>query len=167
MLRGEQFDDTGIRLGTLSVGLASGVMTPPQTFLSLFTFLELYSLLIRLLRQPEADRKELQKHAQRYALSMCLRKYRGVPHLEQPGVCYLQDAVYLHGLRLIENAVAQDKTVLDRLAVGKIALEHLPDLQELGIVSAPQSFKKFIFDPGLDSYILSFMQSEEETETSR
>jgi hypothetical protein len=119
ILRGEQFDDTGIRLGTLAVGLASGVMTPPQAFLSLFTFLELYSLLVRLLRQPEADRKELQKQARRYALSMCLRKYRGVPHLEQSGVCYLQDAVYLHGLRLIENAVAQDKTVLDRLAVGR------------------------------------------------
>lgn len=166
-LRGEPFDETGIRLGTLAVGLASGVMTPPQTFLSLLTFLESYSLLVRLLRQPEADKEKLQKQARRYALSMCLRKYRGVPDLEQPGICYLQDAVYLHGLRLIENAVAQDQTVLDRLAVGKVALEHLPDLQELGIVSALQPFKNLAFDSDLDSYIFSFVQSEEEAHTRR
>ena len=140
---------------------------PRETFLSLFTFLELYSLLARLLRNSEADREELQKQARQYALSICLRIYRGVPNLEQPGVCYLQDVVYLHGLRMIEKAVAQDVTVLDRLAVGKVALEHLSDLQELGIVNAPQHFKKLVFDPDLDSYILSFIQSEDEDEASR
>jgi hypothetical protein len=73
----------------------------------------------------------------------------------------------LYGLRLIETAVAQDETVLDRLAVGKVALEYLPDVQELGIVSAVQPFKKLIFDPGLDSYILSFTQSEEGDEMDK
>ncbi len=162
--RGESIDDSGTRLGTLAVGLACGVMTPPQTFLSLFTFFERYDLLVRLLMRPEANREELQRQAQQYALIMCLRKYRGVPHLELPGICYLQDVVYLHGLRLIETAVAQDETVLDRLAVGNVALEYLPDLQELGITSAPQPFKQRIFDPELDAYIFSFTQSEEGTE---
>jgi DNA-binding SARP family transcriptional activator/tetratricopeptide (TPR) repeat protein len=167
ILRGEPFDDSGIRMATLALGLACGVMTPPQTFLSLFTFLERYSLLARLLSNPEADREKLQKQARQYALTMCLRKYRGVPDLEQAGVCYLQDVVYLHGLRLIEKAVASDETVLDRLAVGNVALEHLPDLQELGIVSAPLPFRKLVFDPDLDAYILSFAQSEEGEETSQ
>lgn len=159
-LHGETFDDSGLRIGTLAVGLACGLITPPQTFLPLYTFLEQYSLLIRLLSHPDANRETLQKQARQYALLVCLRVYRGVPHLEQPGICYLQDAVYLHGLRLIETAVAQDETVLDRLAVGKVALEYLPALQELGIVSAPQSFKKLVLDPDLDSYLLSFIQSE-------
>ena len=167
MLRGETIGDSGRRLGTLVLGLACGVMTPPQTFLSLFTFIESYTLLVRLLARPEAKKDELQKQARQYALNMCLRKFRGVPDLEQAGVCYLQDVVYVHGLRLIENAVAQDKMVLDRLAVGNVALEHLPDLQELGIVSAPQPFKKLVFDPHLDAYILSFAQYEEEAETSK
>jgi hypothetical protein len=166
-IRGESIDDSGTRLGLLALGFACGVMTPPQTFLSLFTFLERYELLVRLLMYPEANKEELQKRARQYALTMCLRKYRGVPDLEQPGVCYLQDVVYLYGLRLIETAVAQDETALDRLAVGKVALEYLPDLQELGIVSAIQPFKKLIFDPNLDSYILSFTQSEEGNEMDK
>jgi tetratricopeptide (TPR) repeat protein len=167
VLRGETFDDSGLRIGTLAVGLACGVMTPPQSFLSLFTFIECYMSLVQLLTYPGANREELQKQMQQYALLICLRVYRGVPHLEQPGICYLQDVVHLHGLRLIEHAIAQDATVLDRLGVGRIALEDLPDLQELGIVSAPQPFKQRIFDPDLDAYILSFAQSEGEADTSQ
>jgi len=93
-------------------------MTPPQTFLSVLTFLELFSLLSRLLNHPHADLRKLQKQAQAYALSICLRTFRGVPDLERAGVCYLQDALYIRGLRLIEQAVAQDETVLDRFGGG-------------------------------------------------
>ena len=88
----------------------------------------------------------------------CLRTYRGVTDLQRPGVCFTKDVVYLRGLLKIERAVADDETVLDRLAVGKAALELLPDLQELGIV-APQQFsslRKLVYDRGLDDYILSF-----------
>jgi len=138
------------------------VVTPPQTFLSLFTLLELFSLLNRLLKNPEADRQKVQKQARAFALSVSLRTYRGVPNLERAGVCFLQDAVYLRGLREIEQAVAEDETVLDRLAVGVVALELLPDLRELGITSSPQSLRRLAYDPGLDSYILSFEMSEEE-----
>jgi hypothetical protein len=159
-LRGESFDDAGARFGSLTVGLACGVMTPPQTFLSLFTFLERYSLLARLLRRPEAKREELEQEARQYALSMCLRTFRGVPDLSQPGICYLQDAVYLHGLHIIEQAVAQDETLLDRLAVGRVGVEYLPDIEALGIEPAPQPFKDLIFDPNLDAYILSFTEQE-------
>jgi len=161
-LHGQIFNDTGIWRGTLATGLASGVVTPPQTFLSLFTFLELFSLLNRLLKNPGADVQRAQRQARTYALSACLRTFRGVSDLGRAGVCYLQDAVYLHGLHLIEHAVAQDETVLDRLAVGVVALELLPDLQELGITAAPQPLRKLAYDPDLDSYILSFQVTEEE-----
>lgn len=154
--------DSGIWRASLAAGLACGVMTPPQTFLSVCTFLELFSLLSRLLNHPHADLQKLQKLARSYALSICLRTYRGVPDLERAGVCYLQDALYLHGLRMIEQAVAQDETVLDRLAVGVVALELLPDLQELGITSAPQPLRKLAYDPDLDSHILSFETADED-----
>jgi hypothetical protein len=63
---------------------------------------------------------------------------------------------------MIERAVAEDKTVLDRLAVGKVALDLLPDLQELGIVSALQPLRKLAYDPDLDAHILSFAQAGEQ-----
>jgi len=155
-LRGQTFNDSGIYNGMLATGLASGVLTPPQTFLSLFRFFELFSLLNRLLRRPGADRQKAQRQAHAHALSICLRTYRGVPDLGRSGVCYLQDAIHFHGLRMIERAVEQDETVLDRLAVGVVALEQLPDLQELGIPPSPQPLRRLAYDPDLDSYILSF-----------
>ncbi|MFL5704224.1 MAG: tetratricopeptide repeat protein [Ktedonobacteraceae bacterium] len=160
-LHGREFDDAGVWRGALVTGLASGVVTPPLTFLSLFTFLESFSLLTRLLKKPDADRQKVQQQARAFALSVCLRTYRGVPDLERAGVCFLQDAVYLRGLRMIEQAVAQDGTVLDRLAAGVVALELLPDLQELGITSSPLPLRRLAYDPDLDSYIVSFETGEE------
>jgi tetratricopeptide (TPR) repeat protein len=158
-LHGQTFNDQGLRAGTLSAGLASGVITPPQTFLSLCTFLELFTLLTYLVNNPDTERLNAQKRARDYALSLCLRTYRGVPDLNQAGVCYLQDTIHLHGLRLIEQAVAMDETVLDRLAVGICALEQLPDLEELGITSVPQLLRKLAYTVDLDDYILSFEES--------
>ena len=90
--------------------------------------------------------------------------FEAFPSLSQAGICYPQDAIYLHGLFMIEQAVAFDKTVLDRLAVGKVALELLPDLQELGITttSLPSLYTR-ASDPDLDAYILSFEESERST----
>ncbi len=136
-------------------------MTPPQTFLPLYTFFESLFLLRRRLRRSEEDVQTAQQRAREVALSRCLRTFRGVPDLERAGVFFGKDVVYLRGLSLIERAVAQDETVLDRLAVGKVALDHLPDLQELGIVSAPQLLRKPAHDPDLEAYVLSFEPLEE------
>lgn len=35
---------------------------------------------------------------------------------------FSKDAVYLHGFRQVVHALAQDETILDRLSVGKVAL---------------------------------------------
>jgi len=160
-LHGQTLDDSSTWLGTLATGLASGVLTPPQTFLSLCTFFEFYYLLFRLSERFDENRQTAQEKARKTALSRCLRTFRGVPDLTRAGVCYIKDAVYLSGLWKVEQAVAQDESVLDRLAVGVVALEQLPDLQELGIVSSPQPLKRRAYDPDLDSYILSFEQKEE------
>jgi hypothetical protein len=157
-LHRQAFDDSGSWLGTLAVGLASGVVTPPQTFSSLFAFFEPFLLLYRLLWRDDEDRATAEQRARKNALMRCLRTYRGVTDLQRPGICFTKDVVYLRGLLTIERAVASDETMLDRLAVGKVALELLPELQELGIV-VPQQFsslRKLAYDSRLDDYILSF-----------
>jgi len=57
---------------------------------------------------------------------------------------------------LIDQEVVRDETVLDRLAVGKVALELLPELEKLGITTSSQLFRTLAVDPDLDAYILSF-----------
>lgn len=158
---GRDFNEEGLRWMTCAVGLASGVMTPPQTFLPLFTFFEALTFLHGRLRYPHVEREKTQAYAHSYALSLCLRIYRGVPDLGRAGVCFLQDALYLHGLRQIERAVAEDETVLERLAVGACALEDLPVLQELSIVAPPASLRTLAAASDLDAYILSFDEEPE------
>jgi len=157
-LHRQAFDDSGSWLGTLAVGLASGVVTPPQTFSSLFSIFEIFLLLYRLLWRDDEDLPTAEQRARKNALMRCLRTYRGVPDLGRPGVCFTKDVVYLRGLQKIERAVAEGETVLDRLAVGKVTLELLPDLEELGIVAPRQlsSLRRITYDPDLDNYIVSF-----------
>jgi len=167
ILDGQVYNDTAIWSATLATGLASGVISSPQTFLSLFSFFESFYLLHQLLQRLNADVQKAQEAARRHALVMCLRIYRGVPKLERTGVCYTKDAHYLRGLRKIEQAVAQDETVLDRLAVGVVALDRLPDLQELGIIVSSQPLRKLANDPNLDAYILSFEEQQREKYLAR
>ena len=159
-LDGRAYDESGTWLGTLATGLATGVSTPPQTFSQLFAFFELFLLLYRLVRRRDEDMQTAREQARKRSLERCLRTYRGVPDLEKAGVCFTKDALYLRGLGKVQQAVAQDETVLDRLAVGVVALEHLPELQELGIVVPSRPLMKLASDPELDSYILSFETSK-------
>lgn len=159
----QTYDDTSIWTATFATGLASGVITSPQTFLQLCAFFELFYLLYQLVNHSGTDMKIAQETARKYALSICLRTYRGVPNLEKKGICFTKDAHYLRGLQKVEQAVAQDANILDRLASGVISLEVLPDLEELGIVSFPQPLRKLATDPDLDIYILSFEQGEKES----
>jgi Domain of unknown function (DUF1704) len=163
-LHGQVLDDSGLMSGMLATGLASGVVTPPQTFSSLYTFFETLLLLYRLLRRPWEDVQTAQKRVHRLVLTRCLRTYRGVPDLGQAGVCHLQDVTYLRGLLLIERMTAEDETVLDRLAVGKIACALLPLLHPLKMIPPPQPLRQLAYDPELDSYILSFASLEEDAE---
>lgn len=156
-LRGEILNDNGLCLGMIGIGLAAGVITPPHSFSTLCSFYEQAILLNFAVKAQQAEpTEEWRQAARRYALDICLRIYRGVPDLEQIGVCYPQDVIHLRGLRLIEQAVTADASVLDRLSVGACALEHLPDLQELGILSSPQPLLQLAYAADLDEYICSF-----------
>lgn len=161
---GYPFSDSALWLGTLTTGLASGVLTPPQTFLSLYSFFRLLFLLHRRLWRPWDTMQIAQEQAHNLALWRCLYTYRGVPDLEQRGVCYLQDVIYLRGLLLIDRLVSEDETMLERLAIGKIAYELLPMLQPLKMDIPPQPLRQLAYDSGLDNYILSFEPTMRGTE---
>jgi tetratricopeptide (TPR) repeat protein/transcriptional regulator with XRE-family HTH domain len=160
-LYGQEFDDSVLWMGALATGLASGVVAPAQTFRSLFTFFEAFHLLARLVERYDDDMPTAQEKARKAALATCLRTYRGVPDLTQAGVCYTKDIVYLRGIRLIEDAMAKDETVLDQLAVGKVAVAYLPDLRELGIVASSQPLRELAYDPNVETRILSFEISQD------
>jgi len=164
---GYPFVDSGQWFGMLEMGLASGIVTPPQTFSSLYKFFEMLLLLHRRLWLPWQDAQTAQERVHTFAFSYCLRTYRGVPDLGQAGVCHLQDVGYLRGLLLIDQAVAKDETVLDRLAVGIVAYDLLPILQPLQMVPPPQPLRELAYDPDLDSYVLSFEASSKEAEEEK
>src|SRR5260370_13928705 len=138
-LHGDPVDDSGIWLGSLALGVACGVGGPPQSFSSLLTFFEPFLLLYRLLWRDDEDRQTAERRAQRNAFTRCLRTFRGVPDLGKAGICNTKDVVYLRGRWLIDQEVERDETVLDRLAVGKVAVELLPELGRLGIAASSQS----------------------------
>jgi len=163
---GYPFSDAMLWLGTLTTGLASGVATPPQTFLSLYSFLDLLFLLHRRLWRPNDKMQAAQEQSHDLALWRCLDAYRGVPDLEQAGVCYFQDVIYLRGLLLIDRLVAEDETIVDRLAVGKVSSDLLSVLQPLHIAPSPQPLRQLAYDPELDSYILSFESPGDNRDTS-
>ncbi len=161
-VQGKRFDESRLWLGTLATGMASGVLTSPQDFLSLYTFFASFLLLYRLLWRSDEDLPTAQGKAQSMALARCLRTFRGVPDLTMPGVCYSKDALYLRGYLMISAAVANEEAVLDRLAVGVVALQQLPDLQELGLVAPSQPLRKLALDPNLAARILSFADDDDD-----
>ena len=158
---GQTFDETGVWFGTLATGLATGVRTPPQRFLSVVTFFETFIYLYRLLMRPDQDVSTAQRLARKHAVGRAIRTFRGLPDLQREGVCNCKDAHYVPGLRKIEHAVVErGEVVLDELAAGVIALENLPLLKELGIVTVPQPLRQLIQDTGLDAHILAFEEEQ-------
>jgi hypothetical protein len=161
-LHGDPVDDSGVWLGTLAIGLVCGIAGSVQTFSTLLAFFEPFLLLYRLLWRDDEDRQTAERRAQRNAFTRCLRTFRGVPDLARAGICNTKDVVYLRGRWLIDQAVSQDEVVLDRLAVGKVAYELLPELDKLGITASTPSFRTLVLDPDLDEYILTFESEDAE-----
>lgn len=159
-LHGQSLDDLGRMCNMLATGFASGVVTPPQTFSSLYAFFALLFLVHRCLSRSWEDRQIAQNRTHKMALEWCLRTFRGVPDLQQAGVCHLQGVTYLRGLLLIERVVAEDEAVLEKLAVGKVAYNLLPLLEPLQMVPPPQPLRHLAYDPELDKYILSFESNQ-------
>jgi tetratricopeptide (TPR) repeat protein len=161
-IQGETVDESTMStwVGTLATGLASGVLTPPQTFYNVYTLFESLYTLYRVLSGKDHDISQARVQADRLALNRCLRTFRGVPDLNVPGICYAKDAIYLRGYRAVSRAIQVNPAVLEQLMVGAVALEHLPDIAELGIVSPPGPPQWLAHRPDLDAYITSFESAE-------
>ena len=82
------------------------------------------------------------------------------------GVAYTHDALYHRGLQRVEQAIQQDAQVLTRLMVGKVGLQQLDDLAELGITEPVSQPRWLARDPDLDQYLLSFESESESTHSS-
>lgn len=157
-IQGIPYDESRLWLGTLATGMASGVLTHPQTFRRSLAFFELFLLLYRLLRHSDQDMQAAQKRAHDLALLRCLRTYRGVPDLTEAGMCSTKDAVYLRGYHLIERAFAKNEAILDRLTVGVVAIEDLPDLDELHLTAPAYPPARVALDPSLETRLIAFEQ---------
>lgn len=161
-VQGETVDELTMAtwVGTLATGLASGVLTPPQTFYNVYALFESLYIVYRIVSGKNQDVSQARIQAHRLALNRCLRTFRGVPDLNVPGICYAKDAIYLRGYRAVSRAIEADQNVLEQLMVGAVALEQLHDMAELGIVSPPGSPQWLAHRPDLDAYILSFESTE-------
>ena len=157
---------TGGYIGTLATGLACGVLSTPLTFSQLYQFLESFLVLQRVITGTSKNVEKAQASAPRLARLRCLRTFRGVPDLTVAGVAYTQDALYHRGQQRVELAVQQDTQVLTRLMVGKVGLQQLDDLAELGITEPVSQPRWLAHDPDLDQYLLSFESESESTHAS-
>ncbi|HJT59809.1 MAG TPA: AAA family ATPase [Ktedonobacteraceae bacterium] len=158
---------TGSYIGTLATGLACGVLiSRPLTFSQLYQFLESFLVLQRVVTGMSKYVEKARANVPRLARARCLRTFQGVPDLSAAGVAYTQDALYHRGLQLVERAIQMDAQVLTRLMVGKVGLQQLDDLAELGITEPANQPRWLAHDPDLDQYILSFESQSDGTHAS-
>jgi hypothetical protein len=156
-------------LGTFATGLAcsaslsSGVIIPANSFRSLFRFLEQYHLLSELVKQANAQPGDaMRERARSLALTCCLRTFRSMPDLIQQGICSMKDSSYVRGYLKIKVALSkQGEEVLTRLMVAAVALEQLPYLATLGIVTPAVRSRWFARDPYRIERITSLMQDSD------
>jgi len=141
-------------LGTLATGLMAGVLTPPITFYTLYTFLSDAFFLRNLLSGRYETDAEAKEAAQQEALARAARTVRGVPDLTTPGVCSLKDRIYLQGY--LDVAHILETVEIDRLLVGKIGIAQLDDMAELGILAPSIPHRSLALDPNLSERIAVF-----------
>jgi hypothetical protein len=135
---GKPFDDSTIWAGTLDILLACRVVDSSRSFFWVYLCLQHVFYLYRRLRRPDQDATIAKEKAHEIALKYCLQLYRGKPHLESEG-CWTKAIVYQRGLHLVERAVAENPAVLEYLALGKMAVEHIPHLQALQVLPSKEA----------------------------
>jgi hypothetical protein len=145
--------------GTLAIGLAAGVVCSPFSFHTLRSFL-MNTFILRGRLAAKKTENEIQQDALRNAHKRCLRTWRGVSNLLSPGICATKDSLYLRGYNAICQKLQQEPTVLDRLLVGSVGLEHLDALSELGITEPHTRHQRLAYDTDLESYIAQFVNKK-------
>jgi hypothetical protein len=123
-------------LGTLATGLMAGVVNPPLSFSRLVTFLQQAFLTRNLYYQTYDADIAAEKAAKEEALRRALRTVRGAPDLIQVGTCSLLDRVYLQGY-LDFLAFLKEGGDIQRLFIGKIGIDDLPDMAQIQLLTPP------------------------------
>jgi tetratricopeptide (TPR) repeat protein len=166
--RGEVVQEftTGSLQGVLATGLASGVVSSPVTFSQLHRFFEQFLVLQWIVLSLSKTVEGARRSAVKSARIRCLRTFRGVPDPTREGIAYTHDVLYYRGIQMVLTAVEHNPQVLTHLMVGKVGLQQLEDLAELGITDPPSHPRWLAHDPGLDRYILSFETRDEREQHS-
>jgi len=148
-------------VGTLATGLASGVICPPLPFSALYQLFKAIKMLTDLLAGKQANRERLLQDAHTYAQNRCLRTFRGVSNLAQPGICSTKDVLYQRGYFAVAAALQEDPTRFDRLMVGAAGLHQLSDLSELDISIPPTPHQRIATNSDLERMIRHVTQTSE------
>lgn len=166
--RGEAAQEftTGSLQGVLATGLASGVVSSPVTFSQLHRFFEQFLVLQWTVLGLSKTVENARRSAVKSARTRCLRTFRGVPDLTREGITYSHDVLYYRGIQMMLAAAEHNPQVLTHLMVGKVGLQQLEDLAELGITDPPSQPRWLAHDPDLDRYILSFETGDERAQHS-
>jgi|GEM_PF-1618016 len=82
-------------------------------------------------------KKDPESIGQDSAWRLCLRAYRGITDLSEPGVGFFRDHIYRSGLRDVRKAIEKYGTEsVGRLFVGNVGIHHLPLLEHLSLKNA-------------------------------
>lgn len=65
------------------------------------------------------------------AWRLCVRTYRAISNPSQPGVGFWRDHIYRSGNQLIHEVAKKYPDSIEKLFVGNIGIQHLPDIAEL------------------------------------
>jgi hypothetical protein len=145
-------------IGTLAIGLASGLICSPLSFHELRSFLIDVFTLRDSLATTRKTKDEIQEMALRNSQKRCLRTFRGVSHFSVPGICALKDGVYLRGYLAVCDRLQQEPSAFSRLLVGSVGSQHLDMLRELDIMKPHTDHQMLACNSDLESYIAQFSE---------
>ncbi len=143
-------------ISTLCIGLACGVMTPQHSFIELCDFLEKAFLANRLYTEGDETREEMLAEARDEAWTRVARIFRGIPNLNEKGICSLRDRIYLQGYMDVLHYLEQREE--QRLFVGKTKIEDLDMLAELNILTPYYPHQHLALDPHLLERLSQYKQ---------
>lgn len=130
--------------GTLAVGLARGIDREGKERNFREVFEKIKELRYQRKRVQGRSKEEALESAEDEAWKRTARTFRGITDPSKPGNCYTKDWVYRKGnLAIWDFVKTKGEGELRRLYVGKMGIQHLGFLTELGITE-PEIQPRFV-----------------------
>ncbi len=153
MMAAHELEKKHAWITTLAPGIASGVLTPAQSFRGLHQFFNNVFLANHLQSGRYKTVHDAQEKAWQDSLSRVSRTFCGIPDLDVSGVCNLKDRVYLQGYREVSEKIAT--TPIERLFVGSISIDDVGTMEDLHMVQPTIQHLHLTKDPHLFEHILT------------